>query len=80
VLEPLCIPLGLLGSTLVLPVIWGFVYFALKKPDKLQSEEFQLRLRVLAIIKKSAPEKIVDPGAISGIVGPLVSPEPKDEP
>jgi hypothetical protein len=76
----LCIPLGLLGFALVLPAIWGFVCFALKKPDKLQSEEYQLRQQVLAIIKRSAPEKIVDPGAISGIMRPLVSPEPKDEP
>lgn len=79
-LEPLCIPLGVLGCVLVVPAIWGFVYFALKKPDKLQSEEYQLRQQVLAIIKKSAPEKIVDPGAMSGIVRPPVSPEPKDEP
>jgi hypothetical protein len=79
-LEALCIPLGLLGFALVLPAIWGFVYFALKKPDKLRPEEYQLRQQVLAIIKRSAPEKIVDPGAISGIMRPLVSPEPKDEP
>jgi len=85
-LEPLCIPLGVLGLALVLPAIWGFVYFALKKPDKLRSEEYHsgcrywLSSRGVHRKKRSAPEKIVDPGAISAIMNLPVSPALKDEP
>jgi hypothetical protein len=49
---------------------WAYVYFALKKPDKLQSEEYQLRQFALTIIKRSAPLQVVDPASVAKIVNP----------
>lgn len=69
-LEGLCIPLGIAGMVPLALACWAYVYFALKKPDKLQSEEYQLRQFALTIIKKSAPLRIVDPASVAKIVNP----------
>lgn len=37
-LVPLCIPLAIAGTLPLFLACWAYVYFALKKPDKLQSE------------------------------------------
>jgi hypothetical protein len=50
---------------------WAYVYFALKKPDKLQSEEYQLRQFALTIMKKNAPLQVVDPESVARIANPV---------
>ncbi len=69
-LEPLCIPLAILGGLPVLLACWAYVYFAVKKPDKLQSEEYQLRQLALTIMKKNAPLQVVDPASVAKIADP----------
>lgn len=69
-LEPLCVPLAVLGGLPVLLACWAYVYFALKKPDKLQSEEFQIRHLALTIMKKSSPLQYIDPESVAKIVNP----------
>lgn len=71
VLEPLCVPLAIAGMAPLALACWAYVYFALKKPDKLQSEEYQLRQMALTIIKKSAPLQVVDPANVARIVNPV---------
>jgi hypothetical protein len=71
VLEPLCIPLAVAGIAPLGLACWAYVYFALKKPDKLQSEEYQLRQLALTIMKKSAPAQVVDPASIARVANPL---------
>lgn len=71
VLEPLCIPLALAGMAPLVLACWAYVYFALKKPDKLQSEEYQLRQLALTIMKKSAPAQVVDPASVARVVNPI---------
>lgn len=71
VLEPLCIPLAIAGMAPLALACWAYVYFALKKPDKLQSEEYQLRQMALTIIKKSAPLQVVDPASVARVVNPV---------
>ena len=67
-LQPLCIPLGIMGCALFVPGIVGFFYLLFKNPGKLQSEEFLLRQQALAIIKKGASSRIVDAEAMATIV------------
>jgi hypothetical protein len=71
VLEPLCIPLALAGMAPLALACWAYVYFALKKPDKLQSEEYQLRQFALTIMKKNAPLQVVDPESVARIANPV---------
>jgi hypothetical protein len=78
-LQPLCIPLGILGGALFIPGIAGFFYLLFKNPSKLQSEEFLLRQQALAIIKKGAPSRKVDAEAIATIVMPAFEEADKTE-
>jgi membrane protein implicated in regulation of membrane protease activity len=71
VLEPLCIPLALAGMAPLALACWAYVHFALKKPDRLQSEEYQLRQLALTIMRKSAPVQVVDPASIARVVNPI---------
>lgn len=71
VLEPMCVPLAVAGMVPMALACWAYVYFALKKPDKLQSEEYQLRQLALTIIKKSAPLQVVDPAGLARVVNPV---------
>jgi hypothetical protein len=72
VLEPLCIPLGIAGFVPLALACWAYVYFALNKADKLQSEEYQLKSQALTIITKSAAPQTVDPSTVAGIVNPAI--------
>ena len=50
----------------------GFVYFAITKPEKLQSEEYQLRHETLQIIQQKTGQLIVDPTSLAAIANPAI--------
>jgi hypothetical protein len=57
------------------PVFVGcviFVYFALKQPEKLQSEEFQVRNQALSFIKEKTPTVVFHPDSIERVLGEMM--------
>lgn len=50
----------------------GFIYFALTKPEKLQSEDYQLRHEALQTIQQKAGQLIVDTTSLHAITNPQV--------
>lgn len=59
----------------VIPVVvtcFGFAYFAVTKPEKLQSEEYQLRHETLQIIQQKTGQLLVDPTSLAAIANPAV--------
>lgn len=57
-----------LGSTPILLTCAGFVYFALEDPDRLQSEDFQLRRDTLRVAEQKDQIEF-PPGALEQVVG-----------
>ena len=57
----------------VVPVLlasFGFCYFALKRPEKLQSEDYQIRHESLEIIRQKGGRLVFDAAAIQAIANP----------
>jgi len=57
----------------VIPIIIacaGFIYFAYFKPEKLQSEDYQLRHESLQMIQQKGGRIILDPASIEAIANP----------
>lgn len=50
----------------------GFVYFAIRRPEMLQSEDFQLRERALQIVQEKGGVSVVDGSSLSAIMNPSV--------
>ncbi|HIF9138465.1 TPA: hypothetical protein ACX6SR_001916 [Photobacterium damselae] len=48
----------------------GFMYFAINKPEKLQSEDYQLRHESLQIIQKKGSSKTIPLNTIEAIANP----------
>ena len=68
----------------LLPVVTtclGFAYFAITKPDKLQSEDYQLRHESLQLLQTKSGHTAIDPTAVSAIANPILQalPASKEE-
>jgi hypothetical protein len=63
----LCICIGALPSLVTCGIA---CYFAIVKPEKLQSEEFQLRQQAMLIMKEKGGRAKVDPVLLEKILGP----------
>ncbi|HLL46221.1 MAG TPA: hypothetical protein VK399_05915 [Longimicrobiaceae bacterium] len=50
----------------------GYVYFALKDPDKLQSEDYQLRKQALELIEERGSRIAVAATSVEAITNPLL--------
>ena len=48
------------GTAPVLVACAGFLYLLLKQPDKLQSEDYQLRKEILMLIQQGSPPQVID--------------------
>ncbi len=59
-----------LGALPILPACVGFAYFARKHPEKLQSEDYQLRHETLQLIQAKTGYISVDPTSIAAIANP----------
>ncbi len=72
----------LLGAGL-LPIFvtcGGFAYFAIRSPEKLQSEDYQLRHEALLIIQQKSGALELDPASLPAIANPApTSLPPGDE-
>lgn len=49
----------------------GFSYFALTKPEKLQSEDYQIRHETLQIIQEKSGALTLDTASLTAIANPL---------
>lgn len=61
-----------IGMVPIVVTCLGFAYFAITKPEKLQSEEYQLRHETLQIIQQKTGQLIVDPTSLTAITNPAV--------
>lgn len=48
----------------------GFAYFALTKPEALQSEDYQLRHEALQMIQQQTGHGVIDPASVTAIANP----------
>ena len=60
------------GSAPVLTTIIGFLWFMVKSPEKLQSEEYQLRHEAFQLIRQKGTEFPVSPSSLAAIANPSV--------
>ena len=70
-IQPAMYILLALGS---LPVVFGciaFAYFAVTKPEKLQSEDFQIRHEAMQLIKQKGTPIEIDASTLDAITNPL---------
>lgn len=69
--EPLASVLMWVGVAPVGATILGFFYFMIAAPDKLQSEEYQLRHETLELIKEKGSSVEVSPSSLDAIANPI---------
>ena len=67
------------GFLPILTACAGFFYFALKKPEKLQSEDYQLRHETLQMIQKKGGPILIDVTSLEGITNPTLPALPQAE-
>lgn len=58
-----------LGALPVLTAVGSFVYFAARDPDRLQSEDFQLRQRTLRIVEEQQDRISISAEAVGNLIG-----------
>jgi hypothetical protein len=71
--------LVLVGSAPIILTCAVAGYFALRKPEKLQSEDYQLRHQTLNIIKEKGGRVTVDSVALEEIANPTPTAAPVEE-
>jgi len=68
-------PLIIVGGLTVLVTCGMNLYFALTKPERLQSEDYQIQQQTLQMISKKAGQIVVEPIAIGVIAHPVSPPQ-----
>lgn len=68
--EPLETVLICLGAGTVAATVLGFFYFMLFAPERLQSEEYQLRHETLELIKEKGSALEISPASLESITNP----------
>lgn len=63
------VPLVTLSAIVVLAVLGIFVFFAIRHPERLQSEEYQLRSKAMQIYQKNAPRISTSESGLIAISG-----------
>jgi hypothetical protein len=58
------------GSAPVVATVIGFFYFMIFSPEKLQSEEYQLRHETIELIKQKGSSIEVSPSSLEAIANP----------
>jgi len=61
------------GLLPVLVACGGFVYFAIRKPEMLRSEGYQLRHQALLIIQQKSGTLELDPASLNAIANPALT-------
>jgi hypothetical protein len=61
-----------IGALPILATIRGFLYFMTAAPDKLQSEEYQIRHETLDLIREKGSSLEVIPSSLEAITNPVI--------
>ena len=69
--QTICTTLIIVGVIPVVVTCLGFAGFAIFKPDKLQSEDYQIRHEALQIIQQKTGQMVVDPTSLHAITNPV---------
>lgn len=69
--EPLATILLWLGASPIFAAIVGFLYFMIYAPEKLQSEEYQLRHETLELIRQKGSSVEISPSSLEAIMNPV---------
>jgi hypothetical protein len=70
-IEPLASVLVYVGAGPVVATIIGFLYFMMFAPEKLQSEEYQIRHETLELIKQKGSAVEISPSSLEAIANPV---------
>jgi hypothetical protein len=74
--EPLATALVWFGGATIGATILGYFYFMLFAPEKLQSEEYQLRHEAFELIKQKGSSVEISPSSLEAIANPVHNPSP----
>lgn len=77
--EPVTTILMCLAVAPVAATIVGFLYFAVFKPEKLQSEEYQIRRQTLELIKEKGSNIAISPASLEAIATPITPSLPRGQ-
>jgi len=70
----LSIPLEIFGGIPVVFTVVGFVYFMIKSPEKLQSEDYQIKHETLELIREKGSDIALLPSSLDSISNPAITP------
>jgi hypothetical protein len=70
-IEPLASLLVYIGAAPIIATIIGFLYLMVARPEKLQSEEYQIRHEALEVIKQKGSSIVVAPSSLEAIANPI---------
>lgn len=70
-IEPLATILVFIGAAPIAATIIGFLYFMVMAPEKLQSEEYQIRHEALEVIKQKGTSVRISPSSLEAITNPV---------
>ena len=73
-IEPLATALVFIGGAPIVGTILGFLYFMIAAPEKLQSEDYQIRHETLALIKEKGTTVAIAPSSLEVIANPIYPP------
>ncbi|MBP6012037.1 MAG: hypothetical protein KBA31_07405 [Alphaproteobacteria bacterium] len=68
--SPLALPLMALGSVPIVGTVVGFLWFMVKAPEKLQSEDYQIRHEALQLIRQKGSKFLIAPSSLEAIANP----------
>jgi hypothetical protein len=69
--EPLAIALVFIGAAPIAARILGFLYLIIFAPEKLQSEEYQIRHETLELIRQKGESVTLEPSSLEAIANPI---------
>jgi hypothetical protein len=72
-IEPLATIIAYVGIAPVATTILGFLYFMIFAPEKLQSEDYQLRHETLELIRQKGSSVAIAPSSLEAIANPVHS-------
>ncbi len=70
--SPMMMMFAIIGSAPVVATILGFLYFMVHRPDKLQSEEYQIRHETLELIRQKGSSIAINPSSLEAIANPVI--------
>jgi hypothetical protein len=78
-IEPLATMLVYVGTAPILVGLIGFLYFMIYAPEKLQSEDYQIRHETLELIRQKGTTLEISPSSLNVIANPAHPPSLEDK-